>query len=152
MDEKNKIGVRIRELRESQNLGRHAFSEMCGVNKRSLENIEMGRQRATEEVIVSVAMVWPNYSQWLLTGNADIEENDPQIKPSNFSKPDTPDTKIVDTYVSRKDDVQAWIDDWWTVADSEERSWFIVEMKRRFPEFSGWLKKSGRASRRLRAG
>ncbi len=62
------LGQRIRAIRECLGMGRQEFSDKCRIKKKSLENIEMGRQRAHEELITAVADNWPHFAYWLVTG------------------------------------------------------------------------------------
>ncbi len=73
------IANRIRPLRESLNLGRDRFASRIGVKKQLLINVELGRQRVTEELLEAIADLWPHYSLWLLTGTVDPDNG--QISP-----------------------------------------------------------------------
>lgn len=79
MSENFYLGLRIRDLREHLAMGRHSFAEKCGIKKGTLENIEMGRQRTTEELILAIGKNWPEYSYWLITGKTIPEAG--QISP-----------------------------------------------------------------------
>lgn len=59
---------RIRELRDSLGLGRHAFSEMTGIEKRTIENIELEKQKVYAWHIEAIQAVWPQYGYWIATG------------------------------------------------------------------------------------
>jgi transcriptional regulator with XRE-family HTH domain len=67
------LGLRVRRIRERLGLGRQAFADQCRIKKKSLENIEMGKQRATEELLVAIGAHWPEYAYWLLTGKTQPE-------------------------------------------------------------------------------
>lgn len=64
----SQTGERIREIRESQDMGRQQFADITGIAKKTIENTEAGRQRATEQALAAIAKQWPQYALWLLTG------------------------------------------------------------------------------------
>ncbi|WP_435105866.1 helix-turn-helix domain-containing protein [Arhodomonas sp. AD133] len=85
------IGDRIKELRDSQGLGRTRFAEELGVSMRTIEGIERRGSSPRGEVLEAVAKKWPQYSYWLLTGQTLPEQG--QISPARApTDPDPPGT------------------------------------------------------------
>jgi hypothetical protein len=39
--------------------------------------------------------------------------------------------------------ITKWLSAWWSIANSDERAWMRVQMKRCFPEYLEWLKEEG---------
>lgn len=59
---------RIRELRDHLGLGRQAFSDETGIKKRTIENIELGRQEVYAKHLEAIGNRWPQYRFWLYSG------------------------------------------------------------------------------------
>jgi transcriptional regulator with XRE-family HTH domain len=76
------IGERIRPIRDSLGMGRTEFGRLVGVGRKTIENIELGRQRATEDIITEICKQWPQFAYWLVTGNSRPEYGDisPEIE------------------------------------------------------------------------
>ena len=53
--ERQQLGLRVRTLRKEENLSLRKFSEMVGISKDYLVDIEFGRKSPTLDVLVKVA-------------------------------------------------------------------------------------------------
>lgn len=62
------IYQRVRELRESLNLDRTAFSDKCKIKKKTIENIENNIQKINGDHIEAINNAYPEYAYWLTTG------------------------------------------------------------------------------------
>ena len=98
---------RIRQIREKLGLGRQAFADQTGIEKKTIENIELGKQKVYAWHIEAIAAKWPQYAYWLVTGQTIPEagqispdeaenvpkkreignENDKQQQPDDFDHP-----------------------------------------------------------------
>ena len=98
---------RIRQIREKLELGRQAFADKTGIEKKTIENIELERQKVYAWHIEAIAKIWPQYAYWLVTGHTIPEagqispnetenvikkkemgnENDKQRQPDDFDHP-----------------------------------------------------------------
>lgn len=76
------LARRIRQIREHVGLGRHAFAQLVGVSKGTLENSEMGKQRPPAELMLGIAKNWPQFALWLLTGKLNSKEGRDQQTPT----------------------------------------------------------------------
>jgi transcriptional regulator with XRE-family HTH domain len=103
----SKTAGRIRQIREKLELGRQAFADQTGIEKKTIENIELGRQKVYAWHIEAIATEWPQYAYWLVTGQTIPEagqispnetentpkqkeignENDQQQQPDDFDHP-----------------------------------------------------------------
>jgi transcriptional regulator with XRE-family HTH domain len=68
------IGEKFRRIREAEQLGREAFSEMTGIPFGTLRGIEGGNHEPSFAVIQKLALNerTQKYMLWLLTGEADL--------------------------------------------------------------------------------
>lgn len=72
---------RIRQIREKLGLGRQAFADQTGIEKKTIENIELGKQKVYAWHIEAIAAKWPQYAYWLVTGQTIPEAG--QISPND---------------------------------------------------------------------
>lgn len=73
------VNERIRALRDSLGMGRAAFSEVTGIPKKTLENIEQKKQKVYAWHIETLGNIFRNYRDWLAYG--EILDNTNQIEP-----------------------------------------------------------------------
>jgi transcriptional regulator with XRE-family HTH domain len=59
---------RIRELRDSLELGRAAFEAKTGIDRKTIANIEQEKQKVYALHIEQISKVWPEFGYWLATG------------------------------------------------------------------------------------
>jgi len=62
------IYQRVRKLREGEKLDRSAFSAVCDIKQKTIENIENGIQKINGEHIEKIIEKFPEYAYWLTTG------------------------------------------------------------------------------------
>lgn len=70
---------RIRQIRESEELGRGAFAAKIGVSARTIETVENKVTNPRGEILAAIASKYPQYSLWMLTGKTDPKTG--QISP-----------------------------------------------------------------------
>ena len=73
------VSKKIRMVRESEKLGRKAFSEMIGISQRSLEGIENRGTDPASTVLQAVCKAFPKYTFWLTLDMVDPSKG--QISP-----------------------------------------------------------------------
>lgn len=73
------LGQKIREIREAEELGRQAFSELTDIPKQTLINIELGKSAPSGKHLALVSQVFTRYTLWLMTGQTN--EKCGQISP-----------------------------------------------------------------------
>lgn len=73
------INQRVKSLRLSLELSRPAFSDLCNIKIKTLENVENERQQINGEYIEKVIKAFPKYAYWLTTGETIPEAG--QISP-----------------------------------------------------------------------
>lgn len=78
------LADRIRAIREAEGLSRQAAAEMAGIPLRTLEGIEQKRRVPGGDIVEKVAMTWPKYAYWLVTGEM-LRESE-QVKPGGQDK------------------------------------------------------------------
>lgn len=67
------LAKRMREIREFETSGRHEFSQVLDVNKKTIESIEQSGRAPKGELLEKICEVWPKYTLWLMTGKTEIE-------------------------------------------------------------------------------
>lgn len=73
------VGQKIREIRESEGLGRQAFSDMTEINKETLIKVEQGRNDPSFSVLQKIILKYPHYTLWLMADQ--VNEAAGQISP-----------------------------------------------------------------------
>lgn len=75
----SELTKRMREIREAETSGRHEFSQLVGINKKTLESLEQTGRAPKGELLEAVCAQWPQYTLWLMTGQ--VNEEAGQISP-----------------------------------------------------------------------
>lgn len=65
------LGKKVREIREAEGMGRQAFSDLTGIPKQTLINVENGRSSPSGKVLVQVTTAISKYTLWLMTNQVD---------------------------------------------------------------------------------
>jgi len=65
---RNNINQRVRELRDHLGYGRQEFSDITGIKKATIENIERELQKINGDQIEALVTSFPEYAYWLTTG------------------------------------------------------------------------------------
>ncbi|WP_394425448.1 hypothetical protein [Vreelandella stevensii] len=75
----SKLTEKIRQIREAETSGRAEFSQLIGIPKKTLENIELTGRAPKGEMLEAICQQWPKYTLWLMTG----QTNEPcgQVSP-----------------------------------------------------------------------
>jgi len=81
------LGRKVRAIRESEGLGRQAFSDLTGIPKQTLINIENCRSAPTGDHLARVCSAFEQYTLWLMTDRT-IDAAD-QVRPSSSETPCT---------------------------------------------------------------
>ncbi|HEX7047768.1 MAG TPA: helix-turn-helix transcriptional regulator [Gammaproteobacteria bacterium] len=77
------VAERIRMVREAHELSQSAFATRIGISVRSVHTLEYRATSASVDVVAAVAIQWPEYSYWLLTGKVNSKVG--QTKPKTIS-------------------------------------------------------------------
>lgn len=77
------INERIRKLRESTGLGRTLFCRKHDLKEPTLVAIESGRSKPGADILGKIALGYPEYCYWLLTGKVSLKAG--QTKPRKNS-------------------------------------------------------------------
>ncbi|WP_110692752.1 helix-turn-helix domain-containing protein [Salinicola halophyticus] len=75
----SELAKRMREIREAETSGRHEFSQLIGVAKKTVESIEQSGRAPKGEMLEAICIQWPKYSLWLMTGQ--VNEAAGQVSP-----------------------------------------------------------------------
>lgn len=67
----SELGQKVREIREAEELGRQAFSEVTDIPKQTLINIEVGKSAPSGKHLASVSKAFTKYTLWLMTDQVD---------------------------------------------------------------------------------
>lgn len=85
--EEYEANKRVRILRDSLGMGRAAFADITGLEKRTIENIEHERQKVYAWHIQKIGNIFPDYSTWLAYGKTLIENNQlTPLDPTGFKR------------------------------------------------------------------
>ena len=77
----SQIGLRIRQIREAEELGRAEFCEKTGIPKGTIIQVETGRREPKAGLLESVCDAFPQYTVWLMTKQGYTYEKGGQISP-----------------------------------------------------------------------
>lgn len=128
---------RMNELFKELNLTQVSLSKKTGVSQSSLSEYLLGKKEPTISVVMKIAEALDISLDWLLLGKGEMFQ-DNAAKPKRQIHPeDIP-----------KENIKLWLDYFWEKADDDTKTWLIVEIKRRFPEFCEWLEKYKDASKK----
>lgn len=72
-------GEKIREIREVEGMGRHAFSQATGIGKETLIKVEQGKTAPSGKVLKQITNTFPQYTMWLM--NDQVIEEVGQVSP-----------------------------------------------------------------------
>ena len=142
------IGERLKAFRKSKNINIVKFSELLGISHGSLSGLENNKSKPSTNTLVNLCRNTDINIYWLFTGEGEMIRQKPALgvehrmpvvreEPAKYTVSDA--INIADR---PREQLKQWIDDFWKDADEDERAWLIVEMKRQFPEFADWLKKT----------
>ncbi|MHA3027484.1 helix-turn-helix transcriptional regulator [Chromohalobacter israelensis] len=73
------LGKKVREIREAEGMGRQAFSDLTGIPKQTLINIENGRSSPSGKLLAQVSTAFSKYTLWLMTD--EVNEAGGQVSP-----------------------------------------------------------------------
>lgn len=75
------VGQKIRDIRETEGLGRQAFSDRTGINKETLIKVEQGKNDPSFSVLQKITNCYPQYTLWLMTNqvNPDAGQISPDV-------------------------------------------------------------------------
>lgn len=73
---------KIREIRETEGLGRTAFEKKTGISRRTIETLENQGKEPRGNVLKTICKTWPEYTLWLMTDttNAAAGQVSPDMK------------------------------------------------------------------------
>lgn len=66
-DKSRELGLKIRQIREAEELGRAEFAKMIGISKASLITVERAQYAPRASVLLAVAKAFPHYAYWMMT-------------------------------------------------------------------------------------
>lgn len=67
----NEIGVRVRIIREEQDLSQIELAEQSGYNKKTISLVENGHTRPGEKLILFLSQNFKANSEWIITGKGE---------------------------------------------------------------------------------
>ena len=123
------IHDRIKKLRTHYGYTLTAFAKILGFSHNYLSEVENRKTKPSLVLLYRISMNTTVNLHWLLTGEGEMLRG-------------VPASRVTDIADRPREQLKQWIDDFWKDADEDERAWLIVEMKRQFPEFADWLKKT----------
>lgn len=109
------------------------LSKQLGIPVHKIKDIESGKIKLSVELALLLEEYFNFSFRWLLIGEGSMYRHEKEKLPNSIDN-------IADI---PREQIKQWIDDFWKNSDEDERAWLKVEMKRKFPEFTGWLKKNG---------
>lgn len=74
------IGEKIRELRESLEMGRAEFSDETGIPKETLIKIEQGKVDPRMSTLLKITRKYTQYAFWLMTDKTHVDAG--HLKPA----------------------------------------------------------------------
>jgi transcriptional regulator with XRE-family HTH domain len=119
---------RLAELLKTLNISQIRLSRETGISRTAISEYISGHSSPTVHVLEKIAISTGTNLNWLLIGEG------PMFRTA------TPSSAIPIEDIP-KENLKAWIDDFWSKASQEEKHWLAIEMARKFPEFVEFLKK-----------
>jgi len=124
-----KFPDRLKKLQVEMNLSQTDLSNITDISRPALSEYIRGKKIPSITVVIKIALATGISLNWLLLGEGEMLLSKEQ-KNLFISTSDQP-----------KEQIKQWIDYFWKNATPDERIWFKIEMKTRFPEFAEWQKK-----------
>lgn len=124
-----KFNDRLAALLKALDLSQIQLSRSTGISRTAISEYASGRSSPTVLVIEKIAISTGVNLNWLITGEGEM-----------FLSGTTPQAVIPIADIPREN-LKAWIDNFWSKASQQEKHWLEIEMKRKFPEFVEFLKK-----------
>jgi len=115
------IYKRIQQFMDVQQLNTSTLARILGENIQRIRDIQNGRQRVPEDVLIKITEIFHVNGTWLLTGKGEMYEK------KTITNGETSDKTI------------EWLNQWWANADERHRHWLEVHMKYYFPDYAAWL-------------
>ena len=119
-----KIYKRIQQVMDVQQLSISALARILGENVQRIRDIQNGRQRVPEDVLIKITEIFHVNGTWLLTGKGEMY-----------------DKKTIETIedIETSEKTIEWLIQWWENADKKHKIWLEVQMKHYFPDYAAWL-------------
>lgn len=113
------------------------LADRAGLSRRVVGKYLAGESDPSRERLVALADAVGVNVSWLAAGRGPMRDSDrpqeavasPTIPPANLPK----------------EEIKAWLDEWWSTASDQERTWLPVQMAYCLPPFAEWQKKRGKA-------
>lgn len=74
------FGKRIKTIRERIGLDRCGFGQVLSLSEDEVFAIEAGELTIPLDGLTKIAKNWPEYSTYLLTGDTDVKQRNPEIE------------------------------------------------------------------------
>ena len=98
---------RIQSVMLKEDLKPAAFARQLGEKLQRIQDIQSGKQRAPEDVLIKIVEIFNVNGTWLLTGKGSMFLNE---KPEINESP-------------------KWFTNWWQHADEEHKHWLKIQLK-----------------------
>lgn len=129
--EQMSLGERLQFAIDGMGITKAEFSRRTKTVYRSLLQY-LGDQRGPScESLERISMATDIDMNWLLTGRGSPWRLCVQEDRAVYRSDPAVDPRLLQ--------VRLWVAIWWEFAGEAERAWFMVQMRRAFPEFGEWL-------------
>jgi transcriptional regulator with XRE-family HTH domain len=112
-------GQRLAEIRKQRGWTQQQMAEAMGTARSYIADVERGNKEPSFHFLLSLIETTGISADWLLGHTAEQHQ-----------------AKVSDP---KLDLIQEWLLEFWAVADEDDRSWLMVQMKRHIPPFQEWL-------------
>lgn len=125
------IGARFQEWRSAKGIKAIEIAKSIGISSGSLSDIENDKISPSAKTLAKISRYTDINLYWLLTGEG------PMLRESSTAMPKS----VIPIEDIPKENIKAWLDDFWAKADQKNRHFLECIIERNFPEYKEFLKK-----------
>ncbi|MBF0534862.1 MAG: helix-turn-helix transcriptional regulator [Nitrospirae bacterium] len=132
--ENTSIGSRIKKIRTGENLTQRLFAKELETSAGYISELESGKKLPGTDIMLSLMRRFNININWLLSGLGDtFNERHVHYKVQ---------TRGLQENLPREG-LKLWLDEYWSSAKEDERTWLLVQFKKSFPDYAHWIEKNG---------
>jgi transcriptional regulator with XRE-family HTH domain len=111
---------RLKQIFDNSRMSLVDISQKCEINYGTLQQYLGDKRKPNTNSLTKLCIHLNIDISWLLTGEGTMYRHKPEK-------------------IESLEDITIWLNHWWSYADEEQRIWFIVQIKRCFPEYLDWF-------------
>ncbi|QWR76686.1 helix-turn-helix domain-containing protein [Candidatus Magnetomonas plexicatena] len=128
------IGSRIKKIRTGRHLTQRMFAKELETSAGYISEIESGKKLPGTEIMLSLMRRFNININWLLSGMGEAF-NEKHVHYRVQTRGLTENLP--------REGLKLWLDEFWSGAKEDERTWLLVQFKKSFPDYAHWIEKNG---------